>query len=216
MFEIRGLSVDYGAVRALRDASLRVSRGDVVLLRGHHGAGKSSLLKAIIGAVPCYGEVLIDGAPARHRTPHEMAGRGVVLVPEGRNIFARLLVRENLQFGAAVAGVESGLEEVLALFPELEPLLNLPAYHLSGGQAQMLAFARGLMAKPAWLLLDEPTLGLATGPAARVVGKISQLKSLRIGVLMVEQNHGIAEEIADNVLEMENSRIISKQNFEVE
>ena len=208
VLEVHGLSVDYGAVHALRGANVSVPKGGVVLLRGHHGAGKSSLLKGIIGAVPTRGEVRIDGVPVRHRTPHEMADKGVVLVPEGRNIFARLSARENLQFGAAVAGVKSGFDEVVALFPELEPLLDLPAYGLSGGQAQMLAFARGLMARPAYLLLDEPTLGLAAGPAATVVTKINQLKTRRIGVLMVEQNHGIAEEIADNVLEMENSRII--------
>lgn len=215
MLELRGLGVNYGAVRALDDASLRVAKGGVVLLRGHHGAGKSSLLKAAIGAVACVGEVSVDGRIMHRRTPHTMAGKGVVLVPEGRNIFARLTTRENLLFGAVVTGGRlrlpgrSALDEVLSLFPELERRLDAPAYGLSGGQAQMLAFARGLMAKPAYLLLDEPTLGLASAMAAKVIGKIGELKRRRIGVLMVEQNHGVAEGVADEVLGMENSRIVS-------
>ena len=210
MLEAVNLSVNYGAVRALQNAGVSVPKGGAVLLRGHHGAGKSSLLKAIIGAVQSDGEVRIDGLlqPRRKRRPHQMANNGVVLVPEGRNIFARLSTRDNLEFGAAVAGVKSGIDEVVAVFPELERLLELPAYTLSGGQAQMLAFARGLMANPGYLLLDEPTLGLAAGPAARVVRQISQLKARRIGVLMVEQNHGIAEEIADTVLDIKNGRIV--------
>ncbi len=210
MLEAANLSVNYGAVRALQNAGVSVPKGGAVLLRGHHGAGKSSLLKAIIGAVHSDGEVRIDGLlqPRHKRKPHQMASNGVVLVPEGRNIFARLSTRDNLEFGAAVAGVKSGLDEVVAVFPELERLLELPAYALSGGQAQMLAFARGLMANPGYLLLDEPTLGLAAGPAARVVRQISQLKARRIGVLMVEQNHGIAEEIADTVLDIKNGRIV--------
>ncbi len=215
MLEVHGLNVTYGAVRALQNASVGVAKGGIVLLRGHHGAGKSSLLKAVIGAVQSRGVVRLDGLPVRNRTPHRMANKGVVLVPEGRNLFARLSTRENLQFGAAVTharlgfgpGSESGLDEALSLFPELKPLLDLPAYALSGGQAQMLAFARGLMANPGYLLLDEPTLGLAADPAARVVGQIHQLKTRGIGVLMVEQNHGIAEEIADNILEIENGKI---------
>ena len=210
MLEAANLSVNYGAVRALQNAGVSVPKGGAVLLRGHHGAGKSSLLKAIIGAVQSDGEVRIDGLlqPRRKRKPHQMANNGVVLVPEGRNIFARLSTRDNLEFGAAVAGVKSGLDEVVAVFPELERLLELPAYALSGGQAQMLAFARGLMANPGYLLLDEPTLGLADGPAVRVVRQISRLKARRIGVLMVEQNHGIAEEIADTVLDIKNGKIV--------
>ncbi len=197
----------YGAVRAIQDANIGVARGEVVLLRGHHGAGKSTLLKAIVGALDAHGEVRIDGLPSGRRKPHQMVGKGVVLVPEGGHLFARLSTRENLEFGAAVARTECDLAAALAVFPELQRLLDLPAYSLSGGQAQMLAFARGLMANPDYLLLDEPTLGLAADPAARVVRQISQLKTRRIGVLMVAQDHGIAEQIADQVLEIENGRI---------
>lgn len=189
MLELKNISVRYGLVQAVRQANFTLASGGLTILDGHHGAGKSSLLKAIVGAVRSEGEIIVDGRPGRRRTPALMLRRGVVLAPEGRHLFASLTTRENLEFGSAVSGARGQMDRVLALFPELGPLLNAPAYSLSGGQAQMLAFGRGVMTSPKYLLLDEPLLGLSTDPGHRVWEGIAALRRDGVGVLVTGQHN---------------------------
>lgn len=167
MLKLDQITVRYGALTALNAVSLVITEGTISVIDGHHGAGKSSLLKAIIGAVPSKGNVWLDQCLINQRSPAYLLQAGVVLVPEGRQLFGRLSTRENLQFGLYVAGGSGSIEAALEYFPQLLPLLDKPAYVLSGGQAQMLAMARAMLANPRYLLADEPLMGLSEAPGSR-------------------------------------------------
>jgi branched-chain amino acid transport system ATP-binding protein len=199
---VEGLTVRHGAVTAVRDLSLSVEAGEIVGLIGPNGAGKSSTLHAIMGAVrPAAGAVLVNGVSVVGRRPEDVARRGVALVPEGRRIFAELTVEENLRLGLAGRrrreGVEDDLARVYELFPAVEESLRRKAGTLSGGQQQQLAIARGLVADPEVLLLDEPSLGLAPRVVDLVFQALSAIRDRGLAVLLVEQRAQRTVALAD-------------------
>ena len=213
MLEVRDLDVNYGRIRALQGVSLDVAEGEIVALIGANGAGKSSTMNAISGVVrAAAGEVRLDGQDLLGLPAHRIVGRGVVQVPEGRLIFAGLTVEENLRLAAAAAHdrrVEAEeLERVLDLFPMLRHRLKDRGSNLSGGQAQMLALARGLIAAPRLLLLDEPSLGLAPVAAREVFGLIARLRDSGVTILLVEQNVRQALAVSDRGYVLEGGRIM--------
>jgi ABC-type branched-subunit amino acid transport system ATPase component len=208
MLKIEQITVQYGALMALNAVGLCIAEGTISVIEGHHGAGKSSLLKAIIGAVPSKGKVWLDQHLITRRTPARLLQAGVVLVPEGRQLFGRLSTRENLQFGLHVAGNRGSIETALEYFPQLLPLLDKPAYVLSGGQAQMLAIARAMLAKPRYLLADEPLMGLSDGPREQVWQVLIDLRNRGVGVLVTGEHMVLTGTV------IEQHKIISNGNLE--
>ncbi len=203
--EVRGLDVFYGRVQALRGVSLEVGHGELVTLVGPNGAGKSTLLRAVTGMVPVRaGNVLFEGAPITGRPTEAIVHLGLSMVPEGRLLFGPLSVRDNLALGAYARGragrrqtLAADLERVLALFPVLASRLRQPVATLSGGEQQMVAIGRALMARPRCLLLDEPSVGLAPLMVAEIFRVIETLKGEGLSMLLVEQNARAAFRIAD-------------------
>ena len=208
MLKLDQITVQYGALMALNSVSLVIAEGTISVIEGHHGAGKSSLLKAVIGAVPSKGKVWLDQRLITRRTPARLLQAGVVLVPEGRQLFGRLSTRENLQFGLHVAGGRGSIDTALEYFPQLSPLLDKPAYVLSGGQAQMLAIARAMLAKPRYLLADEPLMGLSDGPREQVWQVLVDLRSRGVGVLVT------GEHLVSTGTVIEQHKIINNGNLE--
>ena len=196
ILEIRDLQVSYGAIKALKGVSLSLSEGEIVTLIGANGAGKTTTLRAIMGLVPVSGgEVRYGGEPTRSRPTHRLVREGLVLVPEGRIVFANLSVQENLEMGAYARrdrGIAGDFEKVYALFPRLKERLKQTAGTLSGGEQQMLAIGRALMSKPRVLLLDEPSLGLAPIVVHAIFEAIEAIHQAGVPVLLVEQNANAA------------------------
>jgi ABC-type branched-subunit amino acid transport system ATPase component len=209
MLKLDQITVQYGALTALNKVDLCIAEGTISVVEGHHGAGKSSLLRAIIGAVPSKGKVWLDQRLITRRSPARLLQAGVVLVPEGRQLFGRISTRENLQFGLHVAGVRGSIETALEYFPQLSPLLDKPAYVLSGGQAQMLAMARAMLSKPRYLLADEPLMGLSDGPREQVWQVLVDLRSRGIGVLVT------GEHMVPTGTVIEQHKIINNGNLEL-
>jgi branched-chain amino acid transport system ATP-binding protein len=200
--ELRDVEVAYGGVPAVRGLSLTVAPGEIVGLIGPNGAGKSTTLHAIMGLVAARaGEIRFAGESLRGRSPEAIARRGIALVPEGRRLFAELTVEENLRLGLAARprsnGVEAELDEVSALFPIVDEFRHRPAGALSGGQQQQLAIARALVAKPAILLLDEPSLGLAPTIVDLVFSTLETIRERGLGILLVEQRAQRTVALAD-------------------
>jgi branched-chain amino acid transport system ATP-binding protein len=190
VLEIRGLDVSYGPVKAVRGIDIDVGMGEVVALIGPNGAGKTSTLRAISGLVPHGGTVVFDGRDCRDLNIEGLARAGVIHVPEGRHVFPSLNVYENLQVGTtAGAGRTDGfsIDDVFDLFPPLQPLRKRDGWALSGGEQQMVAIGRALVAMPRVLLLDEPSLGLSPKFTQAVYGALAQVAD-RIPMLLVEQN----------------------------
>jgi branched-chain amino acid transport system ATP-binding protein len=208
MLKLEQITVQYGALMALNAVGLCIAEGTISVIEGHHGAGKSSLLKAIIGAAPSKGKVWLDQRLITRRTPARLLQAGVVLVPEGRQLFGRLSTRENLQFGLHVSGNRGSIETALEYFPQLLPLLDKPAYVLSGGQAQMLAIARAMLAKPRYLLADEPLMGLSDGPREQVWQVLVDLRNRGVGVLVTGEHMVLTGTV------IEQHKIISNGNLE--
>jgi branched-chain amino acid transport system ATP-binding protein len=196
ILEVRDLSVSYGAIKALKSVSLSLSDGEIVTLIGANGAGKTTTLRAIMGLVPTAGgEVRYRGEPTRSTPTHKLVRDGLVLVPEGRIVFANLTVRENLEMGAYSrrdSGVAEDYEKVYTLFPRLKERLKQTAGTLSGGEQQMLAMGRALMSTPRVLLLDEPSLGLAPIVVHAIFEAIEEIHRSGVPVLLVEQNANAA------------------------
>jgi len=198
LLNVQGLEVNYGAVRAVRGISLTVEQGAMVALLGANGAGKSTTLKAISGMVkPTAGRVEYQGSPIAGRSPNAIVRLGIAHVPEGRRIFKDLAVRENLRMGAYTradtAGIQRDLDMVFELFPRLKERYKQLGGSLSGGEQQMLAIGRGLMARPRLLLLDEPSLGLAPLVVADIFAILRRInKEQGATMLIVEQNVHIA------------------------
>jgi branched-chain amino acid transport system ATP-binding protein len=197
MLVIRGLKVRYGAIEALHGIDISVEAGSIVTLIGANGAGKSTTLRTISGLVrPAAGEILFEGKPIHNCSPHGIVKMGISQAPEGRGIFANFTVRENLDIGAYLrndrAGIESDMERVLSLFPRLRERLRQNAGTLSGGEQQMLAIGRALLARPRLLLLDEPSLGLAPQIVQTIFHIIREINQSGTTVLLVEQNAHMA------------------------
>jgi branched-chain amino acid transport system ATP-binding protein len=211
LLELRSVSIGYGHHRVLEDVNLTLERGEIVTLLGANGAGKSTLAKAVSGLLlPMSGAILLDGAPIEALSPAERLRRGIAHVPEGRQIFAGMTVAENLELGAytvSEADYASQLEAVWALFPLLRQRMSDIAGNFSGGQQQMLAIARGLMARPKILVLDEPSLGIAPLLVAEIFRLIVALRDQGITILLAEQNARQALSIADRGYVFENGRI---------
>jgi branched-chain amino acid transport system ATP-binding protein len=200
MLQLEGLDVYYGEIHALRGVALEVRGGEIVTLLGNNGAGKSTTLKTISGLlIPRRGGVVFDGRPLAGVPAHEIVARGIAHVPEGRRIFNRLTVRENLTMGAYLrtdADVEADLDRAFELFPRLKERVTQVAGTLSGGEQQMLAIARALMARPRLLLLDEPSMGLAPVLVEQIFATIDSINRQGTTMLLVEQNAAMALSIA--------------------
>ena len=208
MLEVRNLQVRYGAIRAVRDVSLTVDDGELVALLGANGAGKSSTLMCIAGALkPAAGTIRLAGEDATAARPETMLRRGVATVPETRNVFPDLTVAENLRLGAYIRrsdpnGVAEDRGRMFAMFPRLAERESQPAGTLSGGEQQMLVIARALMSRPRGLLLDEPSLGLAPTVVDQIFEMIGTLKQSGLTILLVEQNAAKALSVADRAYVM--------------
>jgi branched-chain amino acid transport system ATP-binding protein len=211
MLSVEGLRSRYGRIEVLHGVDLEVGSGEIVTVVGANGAGKTTLLRCISGVQPASGGAIIFRGEALKAIPaHRRVGLGLAQSPEGRLIFTNLTVEENLRLGAylyADERVERDMEDAFAMFPILREKRNLPAGGLSGGQQQLLAIGRALMARPACLLLDEPSMGLAPILVAQIFDVVKNLKSLGVTVLLVEQNAYAALRIADRGYVMETGRI---------
>jgi branched-chain amino acid transport system ATP-binding protein len=200
VLRVESLDVAYGEIRALRGVALQVGRGEIVTILGNNGAGKTTTLKTISGLLrPTAGTITLEDAPLVGVPAHAIVARGVAHVPEGRRIFNRLTVRENLTMGAYLrsdAGIAADLDRVFALFPRLAERVTQVAGTLSGGEQQMLAIGRALMANPRVLLLDEPSMGLAPVLVEQIFDKISDINRQGMTILLVEQNAAMALSIA--------------------
>lgn len=213
MLEFQGVSVGYGDLTVIHDVSFRVGEGEVVSLVGSNGAGKSTILRTIAGLLqPARGTITLRGE-AIHRLPaHQIVTKRVAMVPEGRQLFGRLSVWDNLLMGAytlrSQAEIDEALERVLALFPILKDRREQRAETLSGGEQQQLAIARGLMSRPALLMLDEPSLGIMPKLVAQIFETIAHIRKQGVTVLLVEQNVFEALEVSDRAYVLQSGRIV--------
>jgi branched-chain amino acid transport system ATP-binding protein len=212
MLAVRDLRVNYGAIRALHGVSLKVDRGEIVTLIGCNGAGKSTTLRAISGLVrPSGGDIEYEGRGICKLAPHEIVRLGVAQSPEGRGIFANMTVEENLELGAFAredtANISKDREHALSLFPRLKERYKQSAGTLSGGEQQMLAMARALLAKPKLLLLDEPSLGLAPQVVQTIFKIIREINAAGTTILLVEQNANQALKVAHRAYVLEVGKI---------
>jgi len=212
MLEVRDISVSYGAIKALHSVSLTVPTGSIVTLIGCNGAGKSTTLRAISGIVrPSSGSITFEGRAITRMAPHEIVRLGIAQAPEGRGIFANLTVEENLRLGASArsdtSGIAADYDRALALFPRLRERLAQNAGTLSGGEQQMLAIGRALIARPRLLLLDEPSLGLAPQIVQTIFTIIRDINAAGTTILLVEQNAHMALQVANRAYVLESGRV---------
>lgn len=212
LLEVKDLDVAYGAIRALHGVSFHVNEGEVVTLIGANGAGKSTTLRTISGLLPVVaGDIIYDGETIAGAEASGIVRQGIVHVPEGRRIFAPLTVRENLEMGAFTrtdrAEIEETMEHVFQLFPRLKERLEQTGGTLSGGEQQMLAVGRALMAKPRLLLMDEPSMGLAPILVEEIFEIIEEINADGVTILLVEQNAHMALSVADRGYVLETGTI---------
>ncbi|MBC7548313.1 MAG: urea ABC transporter ATP-binding subunit UrtE [Polaromonas sp.] len=213
MLIVKNINQYYGGSHILRDVSLQTQIGKVTVLLGRNGAGKTTLLKSLMGLIPIKtGTIELEGQQIQTRTPYERARAGIGFVPQGREIFARLTVEENLRMGLAYKSASTPIPaELFDLFPVLNQMLNRRGGDLSGGQQQQLAIARALAAKPKMLILDEPTEGIQPS-IIKDIGRIIRLLADRgdMAILLVEQYYDFAQELADDYLVMERGDFIAR------
>ena len=211
LLETRDLTVAYGGIKAVKGASFEINEGELVCFIGANGAGKSSLLKAMCGMAPVtHGAVHFQNKAITHLPVHEIVRRGIALVPEGRGIFSRMTVKENLEMGAYTRhdqAIDADMEKSFALFPRLKERLKQQAGTLSGGEQQMLAIARALMGRPKLLLLDEPSMGLAPLMVQKIFETIRDVSKAGVTILLVEQNAKLALEVSHRGYVMESGEI---------
>ncbi len=213
LLEVNEIHVHYGGIEALKGVSLSVEEGEVVTLIGSNGAGKSTTLRAITGLTPASsGSVVIDGEDVTRVPAHEIVDHGIALSPEGRHCFSRMTVRENLDLGAyrrrKDTSVAEDLERVFELFPRLKEREKQKAGTMSGGEQQMLAMGRALMAKPKVLLLDEPSMGLAPNLVQRIYETIAEINRGGMTILLVEQNANYALDVSRRGYVLETGRVV--------
>jgi branched-chain amino acid transport system ATP-binding protein len=213
MLSVRDLHVYYGEIHALKGASLEVGAGEIVALLGPNGAGKSTTLRTISGLLtPRHGSVLLEGQSLVGVPAHAVVYRGVAHVPEGRKIFNRLTVVENLEMGAFIRtdhqGIAEDMERVFGVFPRLRERRTQVAGTLSGGEQQMLAIARALMARPRLLLLDEPSMGLAPVLVEQIFATVQEINRQGTPILLVEQNAAMALDIAQRAYVLETGGVV--------
>ena len=220
MLEVRALSVFYGRHRAVEDASVTVAAGEIVVMLGANGAGKSTFLRAVAGLTPALPgtSVVMDGHEIGHRPPDEIVEAGIALVPEDRGVFADLTVRDNLTLGAyprrARRRESENMELVLALFPKLAERSGQQVRTMSGGEQQMVAVGRAMMSAPSVLLLDEPSLGLSPLLCTELFRTLARIKARGIAILLVEQNAKQGLAIADRGYLLDNGHISGSESAE--
>ena len=217
LLEVNDIHTYYGAIHALHGVSVNVDEGEIVTLIGANGAGKSTMLNTICGLLrPRRGTIYLEGEPIHELPPHEIVARGVSQAPEGRRVFGRLNVTENLEMGAFARsdkdGIKRDMERVLHLFPRLQERAKQIAGTLSGGEQQMLAIGRSMMANPRLLLLDEPSMGLAPILVEAIFDTVVSINSLGTTILLVEQNALMALSIAQRGYVLETGEIVLKDS----
>ncbi|WP_409301866.1 ABC transporter ATP-binding protein [Peribacillus sp. SCS-155] len=213
MLKVEGIDVYYGNIQAIKGVSLEINQGEIVTLIGANGAGKSTLLKTISGLLkPKQGKILYEGKSIGGKAAQTIVKQGISHVPEGRRVFANMSVEENLQLGAYLRkdrdGIKKDQEKVYELFPRLQERLKQQAGTLSGGEQQMLAMGRALMARPKLLLMDEPSMGLAPLLVKTIFKIIQEINETGTTILLVEQNANLALSIAHRAYVVETGRIV--------
>jgi branched-chain amino acid transport system ATP-binding protein len=213
VLELRNVSTHYGLIAVLRDVNVEIRPGEIVCLLGGNASGKSTTLKTILGMVtPSQGEVLFDGQPISGLSTTEIVGRGVTMVPENRRLFTRMTVKENLELGSYLRSdkdkIREDMDRVMELFPRIRERLAQKAGTLSGGEQQMVAMSRALMADPKVLLMDEPSMGLAPVLVDQVFDIIQDINKLGTTIFMVEQNANMALSIADRGYVLQTGQIV--------
>ncbi len=204
LIAVRDLAASYGHIEALRPTNLHVAPGEFVTILGPNGAGKTTLLRAITRLIPSKGQIMFNGRDVSGFKTHDLAKLGIIMVMEGRGLFSDMSVRENLQLGAyklsgSTADLDRRLDKVFALFPRLKERIDQMASSMSGGEQQMLAVGRALMAEPKLLILDEPSLGLAPRVATEILSTLGALNKEGLGILLVEQKAPLALKLAQRV-----------------
>jgi len=213
LLEFRGINTHYGAVHILKDVNLAIYPGELVCLLGGNASGKSTTLKTLLGMVtPTTGEVVLDGEVVNDKPTSYRVERGVTMVPENRRLFKRLSVKENLELGAYLRndrdGIDADLERIYEMFPRVKERLNQKSGTLSGGEQQMVAMGRALMARPRVLLMDEPSMGLAPTLVQVNFELIQQIHEDGMAIFMVEQNANMALSIADRGWVLQTGRVV--------
>lgn len=213
MLKVENIDVYYDKIHAIKDVSFQVNQGEVVTLIGANGAGKTTILKTISKILePTNGVVLFENEPLSKLLPHQLVYLGMAHVPEGRRVFSRMSVKENLEMGAYIrkdrASLKADYEQVFTYFPRLKERMNQPSGTLSGGEQQMLAIGRALMSKPKLLLLDEPSMGLAPLLVKEIFNIVETIKKQGTTILLVEQNANQALQIADRAYVLETGKVI--------